>query len=124
MDSMSILCPRCGKQYDVTLFSFGSTIRCECGAEVGLEPGHTVETREEAGVPDRPGMEEIARGAERVVDMILDPGCADVDIAIAVERLRDRAEELFPGRGDFFRRVYAARFERIAAQWRRQRRET
>lgn len=34
---MAIPCPRCGRQYDVTLFQFGRTISCTCGARVGLE---------------------------------------------------------------------------------------
>jgi len=34
---MAITCPRCGREYDVTLFQFGRTIHCTCGARVGLE---------------------------------------------------------------------------------------
>lgn len=34
---MAIPCPGCGRQYDVTLFPFGRTIRCTCGRRVGLE---------------------------------------------------------------------------------------
>ncbi len=34
---MSIQCPKCGREYDVTLFQFGRTIHCTCGARVGLE---------------------------------------------------------------------------------------
>jgi uncharacterized protein with PIN domain len=34
---MAITCPRCGWQYDVTLFQFGRTINCSCGERVGLE---------------------------------------------------------------------------------------
>lgn len=32
---MAISCPRCGRQYDVTLFAWGRTIDCMCGARVG-----------------------------------------------------------------------------------------
>lgn len=35
---MAILCEGCGREYDVTLFQFGRTIHCACGARVGLEP--------------------------------------------------------------------------------------
>ncbi|MFW6107849.1 MAG: histidine phosphatase family protein [bacterium] len=28
---MAVVCTRCGRQYDVTLFQFGRTVRCECG---------------------------------------------------------------------------------------------
>lgn len=34
---MAISCPRCGRQYDVTLFQFGRTINCACGERVGFE---------------------------------------------------------------------------------------
>lgn len=34
---MAIVCPRCGREYDVTLFQFGRTVDCTCGARVGLE---------------------------------------------------------------------------------------
>ncbi|MDX1624685.1 MAG: Mut7-C RNAse domain-containing protein, partial [Gemmatimonadota bacterium] len=34
---MAIPCPECGRQYDVTLFDYGRTIHCTCGARVGLE---------------------------------------------------------------------------------------
>lgn len=32
---MAIPCPNCGRQYDVTLFQYGRTIACTCGARVG-----------------------------------------------------------------------------------------
>ncbi len=31
---MAILCPKCKKQYDVTLFQFGKGVVCDCGEEV------------------------------------------------------------------------------------------
>lgn len=34
---MAIACASCGRQYDVTLFEFGRTINCSCGARVGFE---------------------------------------------------------------------------------------
>ncbi len=33
---MAIQCRNCGKDYDVTLFEFGHSIRCECGSLVKL----------------------------------------------------------------------------------------
>lgn len=35
---MAVSCPRCGREYDVTLFAFGRTIWCTCGARVAAEP--------------------------------------------------------------------------------------
>jgi len=34
---MAVPCPRCGRDYDVTLFEFGRTIWCRCGSRVGAE---------------------------------------------------------------------------------------
>ena len=31
---MAITCPKCGSQFDATLFEFGHRVRCDCGAEV------------------------------------------------------------------------------------------
>ena len=33
---MAVVCPRCGREYDVTLFEFGRTLWCTCGARVGV----------------------------------------------------------------------------------------
>lgn len=46
---MSIFCPKCGREYDVTLFQYGRTIECTCGSRVGRE----VKIRSLI-VPDRP----------------------------------------------------------------------
>ena len=35
---MAIPCPRCGREYDVTLFEFGRTLWCSCGCRVGIAP--------------------------------------------------------------------------------------
>ncbi|HEY8558987.1 MAG TPA: Mut7-C RNAse domain-containing protein [Pyrinomonadaceae bacterium] len=34
---MAVICAQCGRQYDATLFRFGRTISCACGARVGFE---------------------------------------------------------------------------------------
>jgi hypothetical protein len=31
---MAIRCPACGHEYDVTLFQFGASVACDCGATV------------------------------------------------------------------------------------------
>jgi uncharacterized protein with PIN domain len=33
---VGVPCPGCGRSYDATLFAFGRTIHCACGARVGL----------------------------------------------------------------------------------------
>ena len=44
---MAITCPRCGSQFDATLFEFGNRVHCGCGTEVeypgtGLGGGHVL----------------------------------------------------------------------------------
>jgi uncharacterized protein with PIN domain len=38
VECVAIPCPRCGREYDVTLFPFGRTLWCTCGSRVGIEP--------------------------------------------------------------------------------------
>jgi len=37
---MAIICPKCGAQYDVTMFEFDRTIVCECGQVVDATKPH------------------------------------------------------------------------------------
>jgi DNA-directed RNA polymerase subunit RPC12/RpoP len=39
---MSLSCPNCGRQFDVTLFEFGRHVVCECGEVVTLEKGQVM----------------------------------------------------------------------------------
>ena len=123
---MAVRCPLCGHEYDITLFSFGATVRCDCGAAVSALTPRESRARPGEGAPPLPDLEsadvrarmaELSRGADRISSMILYGEFAEVDVAIAVERLRDRAEELFPGRGWLFEIVYEARFRRLLEQW-------
>ncbi len=56
--------------------------------------------------------------ADRICSRILDESYPDVDIEIAIQNLRERAEDWFPGREDLFRMIYEARFERLRQQFR------
>ncbi len=53
---MAIRCSRCGREYDVTLFEFGRTLECECGAEVdaGRPHRHHVGTLDSDGAGEAP----------------------------------------------------------------------
>jgi len=33
---MAIICPKCGSQFDGTIFEIGHGVRCDCGAEIGI----------------------------------------------------------------------------------------
>lgn len=46
---MAVVCPGCGREYDVTLFPFGRTLTCTCGTRVGL--GEPFPVARPAGAP-------------------------------------------------------------------------
>jgi hypothetical protein len=66
----------------------------------------------------------LQREADRIAVLILSTDLPEIDIVIQVERLRERCEELFPGRGDLFEMIYASRFERLREQFGADRRES
>ena len=113
---MAVICSRCGHQYDITLFQCGRTVRCACGAVVDAR-----EPRRGPPSPDdaerRRRMADLARAADAICRMILSRRLPEIDVEIAIERLRDECERLFPGRGDLFEMVYEARFRRLREQW-------
>jgi hypothetical protein len=37
---MAVQCPRCGAQYDITLFQFGRKVLCRCGTELDALAPH------------------------------------------------------------------------------------
>ncbi|MBI4616657.1 MAG: hypothetical protein HY720_23805 [Planctomycetes bacterium] len=52
---MAVYCPDCRKQYDVTLFAFGNTLRCDCGRflRAGAGGGTIHLSARDVGRPDR-----------------------------------------------------------------------
>ena len=117
---MAVICSRCGRQFDVTLFAFGNRVRCPCG-RILAGSYHTIEVGsapEDPRASGREAMDELRREADAVARMILDPSYAAVDVAIARARLRERCEELFPDRMELFDWIYEARFDRLWEQFR------
>jgi hypothetical protein len=39
---VSLRCPRCGREFDVIRFEFGSEITCPCGEKLSLDSGHEI----------------------------------------------------------------------------------
>ena len=65
----------------------------------------------------RAAMRRLAQGADRICRLILDADLPEVDVDIAIENLRDEADELFPGAGELFERIYESRFQRLREQF-------
>ena len=74
-----------------------------------------------ATVSARDGIEELAREANRIVNLILHTNMPRVDIRIQIENLREACEERYPGSGELFEKVYGSRFRRIWNQWEKDR---
>ncbi len=55
---MAVLCQKCGRQYDITLFQFGQTVKCDCGNVVELKEYYPINKGKEdkfKRLPERHG---------------------------------------------------------------------
>ena len=118
---MAVTCPHCGRQYDITLFQFGRTIRCACGRVI--DASHVALFRDLERLldtlEDREKADELKRMADEVCRMILSPRIPDVDVEIAENRVRKRCRELFPEKLKLFDMIYESRFRRMWEQFRK-----
>jgi hypothetical protein len=55
---MAIICPKCKSQYDITLFEFGGTLKCDCGYVI--DPNKNQSENEFVKVYSSPKSGEIA----------------------------------------------------------------
>jgi len=64
---MSLRCPRCGREFDVTRFQFAREIACPCGEKLTLASGHEVRDKKRGskagGAPRKKGGSGEAVGA-------------------------------------------------------------
>ena len=131
--SMALRCPRCGRQFDVTLSEFGRSIRCPCGYEFDAAGGHRIEwepdwealEREIFGGADRAGesvdrkaAEAVRRRADRISSLILYGDMPRVDIEIEIRTFKRWVLERFPGKEELFDALYMSRFRRLWSQFR------
>ena len=52
---MAIVCPRCGAQFDFTLFQYGHGVHCDCGQWVDLSTANREEKCQDGDVRPRQG---------------------------------------------------------------------
>jgi len=77
--TMAITCPKCGSQFDTTLFEFGHRVRCRCGVEIeypgtDLRAGHVATQGEHVAISHE----------DRCVGCLLGTACGDI-LGAAVE---------------------------------------
>lgn len=85
---MAIICPKCGKQYDVTLFQFDKAILCECGEKVKGSQSHKGSLEDDCS--------SLPRKAARIKSMIADDEVPKSVILREIENLRSLYLECFP----------------------------
>lgn len=138
---MSIRCPKCGREYDVTLFGYGRSVNCPCGETVSLTNGHTernggsgagetdidwealeneifgaVKKRETKRDWER--MRKFRRGADRIASLILHSDMPRIDIEIQIKAFRKEVLDEFPEKEELFDAIYLGRFRRFWDQFR------
>ena len=65
----------------------------------------------------REALQELAREADRIVNLILHTSLPRVDVEIQIENFRQDFLRRCPEAGNLFEMIYASRFRRIWDQW-------
>jgi DNA-directed RNA polymerase subunit RPC12/RpoP len=120
---MSIRCPHCKKEYDVTLFEFGREIVCECGTKIGLKHEETFGKLEDDFRKYELELEEekltkIKRAHDKIALLIMNTDYQGVDIEIEKAKFKELIEELFPDKAHLYELIYEPRFRRLWEQFR------
>ncbi len=116
---MAIKCPKCKKEYDITLFEFERTVRCVCGNTVSLQHKEMFRESLSARKAEEEKIREIKSLADKISFLIISTDYPDIDIEIEKEKFRDRINELFPDRIHLYELIYEPRFRRLKEQFRR-----
>lgn len=120
---MSVRCPNCKREYDITLFEFGRKITCECGRVV--KPNHQESLNNLNKILKRFEIEleeekllMIKRASERIASLILDPEYPKIDIEIEKGKFKGLIKEQFPEKVYLYDLIYEPRFKRLEEQFR------
>jgi hypothetical protein len=107
-------------QYDITLFQFGRELECTCGHVIKESHIDIFKELEKVftRLEDKRKAEKLKKLADNICRMILDHRTADVDIQIAINRLKDKCRHYFPDKMELFSMIYESRFKRLWEQFR------
>lgn len=128
---MSFRCPKCGAEYDASLFQFGVAVRCDCGEivrpehvrpvsdDVARREGDSEEARRRAAMRDEEAAYgKLQRAADRIAFLIVATDYPRIDIEIEQRNLKEVCRRMFPDKLRLFDMIYAARFRRLWEQFR------
>lgn len=121
---MSIRCPNCKREYDVTLFEFGKDITCECGCRIGLKHQEIFSQLDEICRQynlelEEEKLSEIKRAGDKIAFLILNTDYPHVDIEIEKTKFKSLIKELFPDKVHLYELIYEPRFNRLWEQFRK-----
>ncbi len=116
---MPVRCPRCGAEYEFTLFETGKQLVCTCGQALALEDDETLRALREfvEDIEDKEALDRLQRQADRICGHIVSGNLPDVDIEILKANLRREFEVHFPDKMNLYDMVYEARFKRLKEQF-------
>ena len=120
---MSVKCPKCNREYDVTLFEFGKKVRCDCGTSLGMAHEEVFDQlaqicRQYDLEVEEEKLAEIKRAHDKIVFLILNSDYQPVDIEIEKSKFKDLIAELFPEKTHLYELIYEPRFKRLWEQFR------
>ena len=113
---MAVRCPKCAREYDITLFAFGSSVSCICGEEVML-------AHEERSAPSERAVGnahilEVQRLADRIAYLITCTDYPQIDLEIEKSNLKERIDKFSPEKAHLYDLIYEPRFKRLLEQFR------
>jgi hypothetical protein len=117
---MSVRCPDCNREYDVTLFEFERTIQCVCGHLVTLQHREESGELQYARKREDAKVSEIRKCADKIASLIVSTDYPLIDIEIEKQKLKERIEELFPDKTHLYTLIYESRFRRLEEQFRKE----
>lgn len=126
---MAVRCSACKSEYDVTLFEFGSKVKCDCGRIISLEHRETFDGLSKTANKvvsklteynlEENSILEIKRMADKIAYLIVSTDYPDIDIQIEKNKFTQRISELFPDKVHLYDLIYKPRFTRLKEQFRK-----
>ena len=113
---MSIQCPNCKKEYDITLFQFDKKVKCDCGTFVSLSKEMYVTTEREI---EHSNYRKLQLSVDKVCSLILNESVPENIIERAKLDALNICKKYFPDKIDLFEMIYSNRFKRLYSQFRK-----
>ena len=115
---MAVRCSWCGREYDVTLFEFEKTVRCDCGEIIRLQHKEIFNELLQSRKNEDVKIQQIKKLADKIAVLIVSTDYPEIDLEIEKQKLKERISELFPDKIHIYGLIYEPRFKRLFEQFR------